>query len=77
MAPVSREIVVAARGVVLSAIEEQIILLLHDQPIRLHDPGDYTQQFVETLLDIRTSLGRSWEWPDPRLPRWFEESLDD
>lgn len=65
------DVTMAARGVVLSAIEEQALLLMHDQPDRLRDPADYAGRFVAALLDIRRALGREWGWPDPRLPQWF------
>lgn len=71
------EIVKAARGVVLSAIEEQAVLLMHDQADWLRDPGDYAGRFIAALLDIRRALGREWGWPDPHLPRWFDASSDD
>lgn len=58
----------AARGVVLAAIEEQAMLLRHDQPDRLHDPDDYCGRFVTALLDIRRDLGEWWGWPDPATP---------
>jgi hypothetical protein len=61
------EITNGARGVALSAIEEQITLIHMEQRGRLHPMDDYLTQFAAELLQIRRELGAAWNWPEPKI----------
>ena len=52
-----------ALRIALSAIEDQISLLLIDQGGRFIDPDGWAATLTDELIQIHRDIGRRWGWP--------------